>query len=219
MRAGDLQGAFVQLKAFEGDGDGADASLDAGREELGENIKEKPGVVEAVGLGPIGHVDLLFHPGAMKLAERKSIDGEDIAVLVIEPATEGGETVGVLELTGGAGGEAETDGERLTTSDAIPDGEGVVSQGTEDFVPRLATVNVGAIGEVPSVAELHGREVWELWRRGAMGMVRPCSSRFGSREGEVTRIATMNRPARKTASGPHPGFLPGGEGECETPVS
>ena len=106
MISGDLKGAVVGMETFEGNRGGADAAFHACRENFSKDIEEQAGVIEAIGLGPVGDIDLFFDAGPVELAERESVDGENVALLMIEPASEGVETGRVVQFAGGASGEA-----------------------------------------------------------------------------------------------------------------
>lgn len=130
-------GAFVEAETFEGDRDRADRSIDLTifRQQFGEDFEEASRVGDTVRLGPVGAVDLFLDAGAMELAEGKSVDREDVAVVLLQPASKGREGVRMREFTGGGIGEAQADGVGLVWRDAAPDGERVLLQGREGFRP------------------------------------------------------------------------------------
>ena len=80
--------------ALEGAGHGAHAAGDVGGHELRDEIKKEFRVGEAFRRRPIRRVDLLLHPRAVKTAVGKSVDRENVAVVNIQPAAEGGESAG-----------------------------------------------------------------------------------------------------------------------------
>ena len=73
---------------LEGAGQGADAALDSGGQELREQVEEEVGVIETLRRGPVGAVNIFLHTGAVEPAEGKSVDGEYVAGVFFEPALE-----------------------------------------------------------------------------------------------------------------------------------
>jgi hypothetical protein len=140
---------------LEGTGDGADAAFDPFGEERREQVKKEVGELETVGRGPVGRIDLFLDARAMELAVRESVQGEDVAIVLVEPALEGQQGGGGAEFPGGLGAEAQADGIRLRGgADAVPDGQGELVQCGEGFGPGLPAMDVGAVGEVEVRVEL-----------------------------------------------------------------
>ena len=95
----------------------------------------------------------------MKGPVGKPIDCEDVAVLTGEPVLKKREVIFFHQLPGGEGGESQSDGVGFVApDDLIPDLEGVLLQHTEGFCPGLGRMNVGAIGEMMLVVEVHGMD-------------------------------------------------------------
>ena len=81
-----------------------------------EELEEELRVFEAFGGGPIGAVDLLFDARAVEVAVGEAVDGEDVAAMGFEPALEGEQGLGIGQLLGGCGAEAQAerlDGKRF----------------------------------------------------------------------------------------------------------
>ena len=72
-------------EVFERTGQRADASFNVGREQLREQIKQARGVGEPTQISPVRQINILLHPRAVELAEGKSIDRENVAVVLIQP--------------------------------------------------------------------------------------------------------------------------------------
>ena len=62
-------------------------SIPAGS-SCGEQIEQAVGVIEPFAGGPVGRINLFLHPCAMESAEGKSVDREDVAVVLIQPPLE-----------------------------------------------------------------------------------------------------------------------------------
>ena len=93
----------------------------------------------------------------MKGPVGESVNSEDVAVLAGEPVLEEREVISFQQLPGGEGGEPESDGLGFVAlDDLVPDLKGMLLQGTEGFCPGLGRMNVGAIGEMMLVVEVHG---------------------------------------------------------------
>jgi len=69
---------------------------------------------------------------------------------------EGVELAGLGEFGGCGGSEAEADGVGVIGADLLADGEDVGIEVAEDFVPGFAPVDIGTVGQVEAVEELHG---------------------------------------------------------------
>jgi hypothetical protein len=150
-------GGLAGDELLEGAGHGADAAGDARRHERGDEVDEVVGIAEALRRGPVGRVDLFLHAGAVETAVGKSVDRENVAVVPLKPALKLHQLAGRDQLAGRALAEAETDRVGPARGDAGADREGEFFQRAERLRPRLAAVDVGAVGQVDAVAELHGR--------------------------------------------------------------
>lgn len=146
---------FAADEFLERTGERADAAFDALGHEVGDQVEEAVGVVEALAGGPVGGIDLFFHAPAVEAAVGKSINGENVAAAVIKPVAEGGERGGFAEFARGLVAEAQADGKGCGRADALFDGEGEAVEGVEGLRPVLAAVDVGAVGQMQAVVELH----------------------------------------------------------------
>ena len=164
-------GAVVEAETLEGDGNGAHRAVDLTvvRQQFGEDFEEASRVSDAVCLGPVGAVDLFLDAGAMEPAEGKSVDREDVAVVLLQPTAEGLEGIRMREFAGGDIGEAQADGIGLVWGDAAPDGERVLLQGREGFRPRFTAMDVRAVGQMNTVRQAHGCESNPWTRRKEAG--------------------------------------------------
>ena len=115
--------------------DGGDAAGEAGREEVGEDGEEGFGVFDAGGGAPIGLEDLFLDAGAVELAVGEAVDGEDVAIVLSEPALEDEPGLAVEERACGFCAEAEADGVGLVWGDAVSDFERVGFEGGHGFRP------------------------------------------------------------------------------------
>src|SRR5437868_5954398 len=93
----------------------------------------------------------------MKAAIGKAVDGENVAVVRVQPVAELLECRGLGEFARGEIAEAQTNGVRLAVGDLIAHGQGVALKRIEGFGPILAAMDIGAIGEVEAVVEFHVR--------------------------------------------------------------
>lgn len=115
--------------------DGGDAAGEAWWEEVGEDGEEGFGVFDASGGTPIGLEDLFLDAGAVELAVGEAVDGEDVAIVLSEPALEDETSLAVEEGAGGFCAETEADGVGLVGSDAVFDFERVIFEGGHGFRP------------------------------------------------------------------------------------
>ena len=115
--------------------DGGDAAGEAWGEEVGEDGEEGFGVFDASGGTPIGLEDLFLDAGAVELAVGEAVDGEDVAIVLSEPALEDETSLAVEEGAGGFCAETEADGVGLVGSDAVFDFERVIFEGGHGFRP------------------------------------------------------------------------------------
>ena len=136
-------------------GHGADAAFDASGDEFGQEIKEQVCVSHAVVAGPIGEVDLFLHATAVEAPVGKSVDRENVAVLAVKPAAEGGERGCIAQLARGLRAQPQADGKRSARRDAVADAQGELLERAESLRPRLTAMQVGTVGEVESVIQVH----------------------------------------------------------------
>lgn len=150
-----LQVLAVQRIALERAGQCADAGFDAGRRESREQIKQQVRVLEAPRRSPIGGVDVFFDSHAVELAEGKSVDGEDVALVFAEPALEFEKCAGVGEVFRGLAAEAQADAVGLFGAHALAHAQGILVERIECFRPGLAAVDIRAVGKMQARAEFH----------------------------------------------------------------
>jgi hypothetical protein len=55
---------------------------------LGEQIKKQIGIGQPGVGGPIGNIGFFFYALSVELAERKAIDGENVAIVSVQPMLE-----------------------------------------------------------------------------------------------------------------------------------
>ena len=134
---------------------GAHATGDARGDKLRDEREKALRVREALGRGPIRRVDLLLHARAVEAAVGKSINRENVAVVRVQPVTEGGERGRLREFFGRAGAEPQTDRVSSTGGDAAANDKRVALKSVKRLRPRFAAVDVGAVGEMQAVVELH----------------------------------------------------------------
>src|SRR5208283_5099508 len=94
---------------------------------------------------------------AVELAVRKSVDREDITPVQVQPALEFEQRRPVAQLDRGAMTQAQAEAEGGARTDPLPHRQCVSLERLESLRPRLAAMDVGAVGEVQAVVELHGR--------------------------------------------------------------
>ena len=76
-------GGIVGGPLLEGAGNGADAAGDTSRDEFGDQIEQQFSVGEAFRGGPVRGVNLFFDAGAMEAAVGKSVDREDVTIVLM----------------------------------------------------------------------------------------------------------------------------------------
>jgi hypothetical protein len=152
-------GPFIQTEALEGNRHGRDRSLRTGifGQQPGEDLKQASGIGQAVGMGPVGGIDLFLDPGAMEASVRETVDGEDGTMMMTKPALELGKRGGIGEFTGGEIAEAQSDGIGTVGANATLDGKGVSFEGGECFGPGFTPMDIGAVSELNPVGETHER--------------------------------------------------------------
>src|SRR5215470_9351046 len=159
--------AFPQMRAdnpqFFGGGhqfleatrNGADASRDVARKQLGKKIEKQVRVSEARFRGPIGKVNLFLNASAVKGAVRKSIDGKDVTLVLAKPTLKFQQLLTVAEFLGRLSAQAKPNRVRPVRADLFPHRQTVLLQGRESFGPGFPAMNIGAIREMKAVVEFH----------------------------------------------------------------
>ena len=143
---------------LEGTRQGADAPFGTFLGKLGEYVEQQVGVGESVGTGPIRSVYLFLDFGPVKVAVGKTVYGEYVAVFFIEPSPEGGQLVPGGQFPGGISPEAQANGIRLARCHRESYAQDVFFKRGKGFLPTSSAMNVGAIGEVDAMGELHDSE-------------------------------------------------------------
>lgn len=126
---------FVGDEGFVTARDGADAARQSRWKQVREDAEKRFRVFLAEGGAPVRLEDLFLDAAAVEFAVGKAIDGENVAIVPIEPALEGEAGFAVEEVAGGGGSEAEANGVWLVWGDALTDAEGVAFEGGHGFRP------------------------------------------------------------------------------------
>ena len=79
------RGRSFGVEFLEGTREGADASLFAGLQQLGQNLEEEDGVLEPFRGSSVRSVDVFLDPLPVEIAVGKSVNGEDVTVLGLQP--------------------------------------------------------------------------------------------------------------------------------------
>src|SRR6267154_993864 len=79
----------VEMKFLERAGQGADAAFDSSRNKLCEQIEKQVRVGDTLRRSPVGPVNIFLDSRGVELAVGKSVHGEDVAIVLAEPALEG----------------------------------------------------------------------------------------------------------------------------------
>ncbi len=126
---------FVGDEGFVTARDGADAARQTMWKQVREDAEKRFCVFRAERGAPVRLEDLFLDAAAVEFAVGKAIDGENVAIVPVEPALEGEAGLAVEEVAGCSGSEAEADGVRLARGDALADAEGVAFEGGHGFRP------------------------------------------------------------------------------------
>ena len=108
-----------------------------------------------MGIGPVRHVHLLLHTGAVEAAKGKTIDRKDVAVVPIQPALESQQSFRRRQLAGGQIAKPETNRVRRDGRNPLFYRQCPALEGAQGLGPILAWMHVGAVGKMKAVAELH----------------------------------------------------------------
>lgn len=185
---GDLIPADVE--GLVGAGQGADAAAGSGWEKLSQDVKKSLRVLQAVIAGPVWLEHALLHPLSMEGAVGEAIDGENVAVVCCQPILELGQLAWGQQFQGGLVTQPQANAIRLATADAIFDPQGVVFQAAPGFLPRVATMDVGAVAEMDAVIEKHGQRVPSVRATSTHGVR---AKEYESDFGHVLTTATFGR--------------------------
>src|SRR5262249_31013053 len=134
----------------------ADAAFDSIRHKSREQIEKQIRISQPFRRCPVWLVHLLLDPWPVEAPEGKSIDGENVATVLPQPALKFQEGRAIGEFLSRALAQAQADSVRLLLrADAFPDAQGVVLERRESLRPRLAAVNIRAIGKMQSRLQFH----------------------------------------------------------------
>src|SRR4029077_37752 len=100
-------------------------------------------------------IDLFLDFRSVEPAEGKSVDGKNIALVFAQPALEVEQGRAVAQFQGGALAEAQADGVRLIGTYPFPHAKGIVFERLESLRPRLAAVDIRAVGKMQTRVEFH----------------------------------------------------------------
>src|SRR5579871_3049433 len=130
----------------------------------------------------------------METAVGKSIDRENVAIVLREPVLELFQCRGVAQFARGLIAQAQAYGVRFVRADALTDSERMGLQRLKSFGPILAAMDVRAIGEVQAVVQLHQ---FAFLRKSTFAL------RFGVRKWSGLWICTLSCsvPFWRSASG------------------
>ena len=99
-------------------------------------------------VAPIGQIDVLLHADAVKGAERKSIEGEDIGAELRQLIPERGQRLGLSRHGRRFAGETQSDADRLVRSDRRLDRRDVLVEACPNVLPAFAGMDVRAIRQM-----------------------------------------------------------------------
>ena len=91
----------------------------------------------------------------MELTVWKTINSKDVAAVLSQPTLEFQQGSAVVQFRSRLATETEAYSVRLIGADPIADLQRIVLKRIEGFGPSLAAMNIGAVGEVKAVVELH----------------------------------------------------------------
>jgi len=91
---------------------------------------------------------LLLYLRSVKLAEGKSINGEHVAVVLVQPPAEGVERSWLAQLPRGKVAQAQPNGVGSVGADPLPHRERVMLQRSKRLRPVVAPMDVRAVREV-----------------------------------------------------------------------
>ncbi len=155
-----LQVFRVDREPFERSRQRADAALHAGGHQVREQVKEQVGVSQPLRRGPVRRIDLFLHAGAVEPAVGKSIDGENVTIILAQPALKVEQPGMAAQFHRRVVAQAQADRKRLVRTNPFPHGQHVRLERMKRLGPGLAAMDVRAVGEVEMVVQLHVRRVF-----------------------------------------------------------
>src|SRR5207245_10611912 len=126
--------------------DRLDAALGPFGQESGEQIDQRVRVFDPFGRRPVWRVHLLLDARAVETAIRKSVNREEVAVVLVEPLLESEQGPSVRQLARSLVAQPQPDRVGLVRADPLAYSQRVFVQRMECLEPILATMNVGAVG-------------------------------------------------------------------------
>jgi hypothetical protein len=104
---------------------------------------------------PVGAIDLLLDARAVKAAEGKSVDGENITLVLLEPVSEMIQRERFAQLPRGKIAQPQADGIGPVGAYPFFHRERVLFERGQGLGPVVAPVDVGAVGEMEITFESH----------------------------------------------------------------
>jgi hypothetical protein len=133
----------------------ADASLNVFRNELREEVEQAIGVSEPIGICPVGAINLLLHLCAMKLTERKSVNRENVTLVLPQPTAKGFERPRLAQLARGEIAQTQADSIRTVGTNSLLYKESILFERREGFRPIFTTMNICAVSEMEVIFKSH----------------------------------------------------------------
>ena len=134
---------------FERAGHGADAAIDAGRQEAREDVRELHRVIAPLGRAPVRGIHVFLHRALMKTAVRKSIDRERIELVLGEKLARFVDERGVAgEFRRGVMRESQAEAKPLIGRNELFHRRRFFANRLEIIRPAFARMNVQTIGEM-----------------------------------------------------------------------
>ena len=95
----------------------------------------------------------------MEIAEGKTVDGEDITILVCQPLLERLQYRRLTQFAGRHFTQPQPNRVRSPSPHSIAHSQHLGFQGKKRLRPILATMNIRAVGQMQSVLQFHGAEL------------------------------------------------------------
>src|SRR6266542_3051814 len=136
-------------------GERADAAFNALGHQLREQVDQAVRVFHPLVGRPIRRINLILDRRAVEAAVGKSVDRENVAVVLVEPFPEGEQRRGAREFARGLIAQAQSDRVRFVRTYPVTHRQRETLKIVERLSPRFAAMNVRAVGEVNAVTEFH----------------------------------------------------------------
>jgi hypothetical protein len=95
----------------------------------------------------------------MELTVRKTVDGENITMVLGQPALEFSQNGGLAQFPRGAITEAQANGIGFVGRDLLSHSQRIFLKRVKCFKPGLAPMNVRAVGKMKTMVQLHSKEL------------------------------------------------------------